>query len=207
MQLTISWSLFLDTLLMKVRDKTIQYASKRKKEVNAEEKKLIKDIDELESEISGNSSASEERIEVLKQKKNELESIRKYKMEGIIIRSRTKWYEEGEKNSKYFFSLEKRNYIEKQICKLIREDGEEIQGTKQILDEMETYYKQLYEDREAERDNEWVHNIDRQYINKLNDNEKDDLEGPLTYTELAQSVKSMKNNKTPGTDGFPVEFF
>ena len=33
------------------------------------------------------------------------------------------------------------------------------------------------------------------------------LEGPVTLTELGNALKSMKNNKTPGIDGFPSEFF
>ena len=40
------------------------------------------------------------------------------KVEGIIVRSRTRWYEHGEKNSKYFFNLEKRDHIRKYIRKL-----------------------------------------------------------------------------------------
>jgi len=40
------------------------------------------------------------------------------KVEGIIVRSRARWYEHGEKNYKYFFNLEKRNHIRKHIRKL-----------------------------------------------------------------------------------------
>ena len=34
-----------------------------------------------------------------------------------------------------------------------------------------------------------------------------DMEGDLTLEELALAVKNMSNNKSPGLDGFPVEFF
>ena len=40
------------------------------------------------------------------------------KFEGIIVRSRARWYEHGEKNSKYFLNLGKRNHIRKHIRKL-----------------------------------------------------------------------------------------
>ena len=40
------------------------------------------------------------------------------KVEGIIIRARARWHEHGEKNSKYFLNLEKRNHIKKHIRKL-----------------------------------------------------------------------------------------
>ena len=40
------------------------------------------------------------------------------KVEGLIIRARARWHEHGEKNSKYFLNLEKRNHIKKHIRKL-----------------------------------------------------------------------------------------
>ena len=40
--------------------------------------------------------------------KSDLEALYDKKVEGIIIRSRERWHEHGEKNSKYFLNLEKR---------------------------------------------------------------------------------------------------
>ena len=40
------------------------------------------------------------------------------KTKGAIIRSRARWYEHGERNSKYFVNLEKRAYERKHIVKL-----------------------------------------------------------------------------------------
>ena len=41
---------------------------------------------------------------------NKIEEIRKVKTEGSIVRSKIRWVEEGEKSSKFFFALEKRNF-------------------------------------------------------------------------------------------------
>ena len=41
--------------------------------------------------------------------KQELEQIYNYITEGIILRTPTVWYEEGEKSTKYFLNLEKRS--------------------------------------------------------------------------------------------------
>ena len=46
--------------------------------------------------------------------KAELEQIHNHIANEIILRSKVRWYEEGEKNNKYFLSLEnetKRNHI------------------------------------------------------------------------------------------------
>ena len=40
-----------------------------------------------------------------------------------MFRSKVKWYEEGEKNTKYFYSLEKARYNAKTCYKIIDELG------------------------------------------------------------------------------------
>ena len=42
---------------------------------------------------------------------------------------------------------------------------------------------------------------------KLTRFESEALNGPITITELSSIVKNIKNNKTPGIDGFPADFF
>lgn len=37
--------------------------------------------------------------------------------------------------------------------------------------------------------------------------EKEELNTPLTLEELGESVAAMANNKCPGPDGTPVEFY
>ena len=59
----------------------------------------------------------------LKTKQKELPELRKKKMEGMLIRSRARWIEEGEKVSKYFCSLERRYYTSKIIRKIEKQDG------------------------------------------------------------------------------------
>jgi len=58
-----------------------------------------------------------------------------------MFRSRTRWIENGEKPTKYFFSLEKRNYEKKIITQLKTTDGEIISDMTKINKETENYYK------------------------------------------------------------------
>ena len=41
----------------------------------------------------------------------------------------------------------------------------------------------------------------------MNSEDKENCEGLLTKEECLQALKSMNNEKTPGTDGLPVEFY
>ena len=45
--------------------------------------------------------------------KEEIDKIIEEETRGSIIRSRARWYEEGEKSTKYFLNLEKRNFNKK----------------------------------------------------------------------------------------------
>ena len=42
---------------------------------------------------------------------------------------------------------------------------------------------------------------------RLNKEDPNSLEGRLTMEEINTSLKSMRNQKSPGIDGFPAEFF
>ena len=61
---------------------------------------------ELENIITTNSS--EEVITVYNNCKSDPEAFYNYITEGIIMRSKSNWYEFGAKSSKYFLNLEKR---------------------------------------------------------------------------------------------------
>ena len=95
-QFVINDQLFLETLLMEIRGKSISYSSYVKKKKMEKETKLMDEISRLESNID------EHHIENLNSKQRELEELRKEKLKGAFIRSRAKWVEEGEKPSKYF---------------------------------------------------------------------------------------------------------
>ena len=50
----------------------------------------------------------------------------------------------GEKPTKYFFNLEKRNYNRKSINELRKQDGVEIREEKEILEVIQEFYEDLY---------------------------------------------------------------
>lgn len=138
---TINDQLFLETLLMEIRGKTISYSSYIKKKKDKQEKELVKEIKDIEKNIS------ESNVDLLYNKNQELEKLRKHKLQGNYIRSRAKWIEEGEKPSSYFCKLESRNFISKIIPKLELDSGEVIYDQTKILTETNSFYTKLYENK------------------------------------------------------------
>ena len=78
------------------------------------------------------------------------------KTEGAIIRSKTCWLREGERNSIFFFNLERRNYINKSIQTLVADSGHTVSKFTDVLNEQNKFYSPLYSNKETE-DNLNVH--------------------------------------------------
>ena len=193
---------FLELLLLRIRGETIRYASVLKRNTRKRELQLISDIEELEKNrhYSNNNDG-------LDDKKAELEEIRNIELKGRMIRSRVQWLDEGEKPTKLFCSLENQNYIDKTIKK-IQLNNTVITDQKSILDKVANFYGALFSNKDTELNDV---NLDEKFKNitveKLNSQESDSIEGLLTIEEIGAALNKMKNNKTPGIDGFPADFF
>ena len=115
-------------------------------------------------------------------KQEELENVRKEKNKGIIIRSRVKWTEEGEKPTKYFCNLESRNYINKTISRIEKDNRQTVTKQEDILNEVKQFYENLYknDDVNENQDNEIVSILENiQQNTKLSFECRNKLEGEL----------------------------
>ena len=202
-QFTINDQLFLETLLMELRGKSISYSSYKKKEREKRETDLIKNIEALESNLSNTN------LDDIENLKEELTTIRKNKMQGILVRSRAQLIEDDEKPTFFFFcNLEKHNYASKIIPKLEKNDGKIITDQFEILNETKRFYEELYSSKDNELININLQDLFRNVeIKKLNTEESKAIEGPIKYEEVALVLKAMSNNRSPGSDGFSAEFF
>ena len=125
-----------------------------------------------------------------------------------MFRSKCKWVEEGEKATKYFFNLEKRNYNRKVVTEIDTETGTLIADNAQILTEIEDYYKDLYSSKTTNSQESFENFIQNVEIPKLSVQEKDELEaGYLTFEECKKIIETFPNDKSPGEDGFTAEFY
>jgi len=202
----ISDQLLLEVLLMEIRQQTMEYGAKKKREQTEQEKELEGIIGQIEERLNSNiSEATDELFIKLEKYKSELQKHREKTLEGVITRSRTRWYGEGEKPTRYFCNLEKRNYVNKTI-KEIEVEGRRINSQTEIIEEQRKFYEKLYRDKNTDchLTDEVLKNL---HIKKLTSEQAETLEGPITYKELSSIVKEMKNNKSPGLDGYTVEFF
>jgi exonuclease III len=209
LQLTINDQLFWETLLVMLRGKIMAFAGNKKRKDAETEACLNKQIEEIDAKIKMDPNNYVDNIEQLESLNNELEQVRKQKIDGMIIRSRVKWTELGEKSTKFFCNLENKNYINKSIQELKQENGKIIVDQKQILKEQQAFYKTLYsENKHVDCSEEnIVKFVDLSKVKSLSTKDSNSCEGPITYNELLVALKKSKNNKSPGNDGYTTEFF
>ena len=89
---------------------------------------------------------SEEEQQKKAEAEEELRQINEKPVPGMVIRAHATWCEEGEHSTRYFFNLEKRNYRNKCITKLIKKDSLLIEPN-EILKEEQQFYEALYKKR------------------------------------------------------------
>ena len=94
-----------------------------------------------------NNTVNNATMNLLKQqidsKKSELNSLIDKTIDGYILRSKAQIIEEGEKNSKFFASLEKKK-AESKIISRLNIKGTIITDQKDILNEEKSYYENLF---------------------------------------------------------------
>ena len=142
--------------------------------------------------------------------KTELTAEIEKKTQYAILRTRMKYYDEGEKPSKYFLNLQKRNFNKKVVNKLSI-NGSLVTNPSEILKEQVKFYEQLYTSNLGKETEDIV--VKESFFNeservaKLTEIDRKSCEGLITAAELRECLKTFSRNKTPGMDGFPFEFY
>ena len=190
---------------MKMRNFAMQFSKKKSKKRRLSIEQLEHEIHVLERDLI--SSPDRPRvIQDIENKKSQLKKLYNVFTDGLKVRSRADWYEEGEQNKAYFEQLLKSNKKKTIIQEIYNDKGEVIKEKNVILRLIREFYKNLYSENALTRDNS-RENMFFTDIPQLSDESKNSCEGKITKEECLESLKSMKLNKSPGNDGFTVEFY
>ena len=126
------------------------------------------------------------------------------KTNGLMFRSKCRWISDGEKNSKYFYALEKSNYNAKTCYAIFDPNNPDqlLETQEQIIDKQKIFYQELYaKDQNINFDLINTHNI---FVNDIDRLRQDSM---LTLQELKDAVFAIAKNKTPGKDGLTADFY
>ena len=105
--------------------------------------------------------------------------------------------------------MEKRNKSKSHIRKLILDENDTSEETDDlvILRELKSFYASLYRKRSLKTEDECMEYLGNINTPQLQDNDIECCEGKLTLKECWEALNSMKNNKSPGNEGFNKEFY
>lgn len=76
-----------------------------------------------------------------------------------------------------------------------------------INDRFKAYYTELYRSQASANATDTENFLDGLTLPQVSAGDRDMLDAHITTEEIIQAIKSMQNRKTPGPDGFPVEFY
>ena len=207
-ELSINPHLFWELLKCSIRGKTISYSAYIKKKNDRTELELENSLRTLQHNFDRDpSDIIKTEIDKVEQ---DLIECREKKITGIMARAKAKWEAEGEKCTNYFCNLEKRQYNEKIIPKIIKNDGEEITDQYKILEEQKLFYEKLYSSSCPtinQEQKQLFFDENNPFLNKLSDEQRLQAEGELDERECLNALKNVKNGKSPGLDGYTIEFY
>ena len=130
---------------------------------------------------------------------------------GAILRSKAEWYEKGEKSTKFFLNLEKRNSVKNTIRNIFIKDScnNDIlcDDENKILSHAKNFYDNLFSRKSDKSLDVCSHFLNQINTPKLSTAQKIACDKPIDISELSLSLDSMPKDKSPGNDGLTVEFY
>ena len=201
--LQLQWEL----LKLEIKKISINYSKIKSVERKNQVIELQNELNMLDIQLSQNPSCHEvqNKREKLKLK---LEVIEQHNSRAAQIRSRVKWVEEGEKNTKYFLNLEKTKANSKIFCSLKEQSGKVVTNQQEILRCQYNYFSTLYKKKVCSdmMEDKITNFLNHTSVPTLSQSQKESCEGLLTHTEILEALKDMNNGSAPGLDGLTIEF-
>lgn len=137
--------------------------------------------------------------------KNELYDLQVMYSRESYIHAKCKWAREGDKNTKYFLNLAKKEQDSRSISTLYNDDGHLLSEQADILEYEKMFFQRLYTKTvEADLSYDPFCNCPSPQIEEM---DKDILESDFDIEELESALKGMKGGKSPGSDGISVNFY
>ena len=208
----INPNLMYEMLLNDIRNETIAYSVQRRRESNERERELRARVQRLQS-IRQTDRDVINLEEELRTAEIEYEQfIEERNIQNTFLKD-VKTIKDGERPTPYLCSLEKNWSAQKYISRLkVRREGREVILTKQreIEEEASLFYQKLFECRDDVENvgmigqflDEEAHSYHR--ISNIDANR---IEGPLTESDILETLKKCKNDKAPGLTGFTYAFY
>ena len=182
-----------------VKAEITKWDKKRREDHNQIRIKSLKSIEEIDKKVDAGTSMAQD----LDERAKALETLwnqDKQEQESQKQKQKNKWCLEGDENSRLFHrNLNKKK--RKAGIKGILKDGTWQTEPNQVK---LTFFEHFQERFSRNQEQRW--NQDLTNIKQLTEEHKAYMEGPFTEEEIKNAVWDCGREKSPGPDGFNVEF-
>jgi len=122
--------------------------------------------------------------------------------ERLAIKSGTQWLEQGERSTKYFFRRFKEKLQFATIDTLKDNEGNPLQTANQKVQALYEHQQKIWDKTDTKDPTSfpWFCRI-------LQNNQQRSLIDTISVEEVMQAITQAPNNKAPGPDGIPSEFY
>uniref|UniRef100_A0A803T3V9 Reverse transcriptase domain-containing protein n=1 Tax=Anolis carolinensis TaxID=28377 RepID=A0A803T3V9_ANOCA len=163
------------------------------KELNDTEKKLKENPSNTSLVNQIRSLQNNKRNLELEQSANQLKFIKQYN------------FENANKPGAWLARKIRKKKQQQPIIK-IKKGNMTLTTDKDIIQEFEEFYTTLYKEENIDQDKIEEY-LGAQKFNKITDDQRELLNKEITKEEIKKAMNSMKPNKAPGPDGFPIYFY
>lgn len=188
-----------------MRGGIILYTSSKKKERLRLQNYLEIKIKRLDEEYY--TTKSDEVSKELKTSRDMLSDLLTRKAEKDMLFAQQRLPEFGNKPNKFLARLANNAHPKFFITAVKDENGQRHTDNKYINERFRQFYEELYSsetDCGGLKDSNFLNSLN---IPQLTEDQANLLEGPITLLEIDTAISSLQLGKSPGADGYPVEFF
>ncbi|CAM2115579.1 unnamed protein product [Caretta caretta] len=136
-----------------------------------------------------------------REKREELRALEDHQARGAFVRFRIRLLREMDRNSRFFYALEKTRGAKKHITCLLAEDGTPLTDPEEMCGRARDFYTSLFS---PDPTNPGACRVLWEELPMVSVGDRDRLELPLTLAEFSEALRRMPTNKSPGTDGLTV---
>ena len=179
-----------------------EYSTERRWEEKWKKFNLKRLLSEMQEELLSDSVNVETIVDNMRVVRTELDVYESLETKRAIFRCQKKWAQCGECPSKYYFNLEKRNYVNKTMYEVRTKTGEITKDYQEILQEQVCFFRELYSSNDQIK-----FNLVNRSGSKLSEEMKFQLEMFVSKEELFDAMMTLKSGKICGVDGLSMEFY
>ena len=192
----------LEFAKMSIRTVTERIQAERKLKEKTEEEALNEDletaIDKLSTGLTNNTASLIDYVEELRSRKA---ALVEEKGERLAEKLGTKWYNEGEKSTKYFLRLLNRASPD-DFVSVEKSNGEKATSQEEIESEIVNFYKLLYEENTTITMSDEETEAFFKEIIPISVSDEDEITKAMSEEELRRTLHDCQDS-APGPDGIP----